>query len=83
MNIQTMEGVDIDLGTKMTKIITENKKIRVTKLREILLKEGFNENAITAHIKELKTYGDIEFYPIMEVVDYTIIRNGGKSDGMD
>ena len=64
-------------GERMCEIIMEAGKIKESQLRETLLLEGYDPCVITANIKELCDYGDIEFYPVMEVVDNVILRNGG------
>ena len=64
-------------GERMCEIIMEAGKIKESQLRETLLLEGYDPRVITANIKKLCDYGDIEFYPIMEVVDNVILRNGG------
>lgn len=64
-------------GERMCEIIMEVGKIKESQLRETLLLEGYVPRVITANIKKLCDYGDIEFYPVMEVVDNVILRNGG------
>ena len=64
-------------GERMCEIIMEAGKIKESQLRETLLLEGYDPRVITANIKKLCGYGDIEFYPILEVVDNVILRNGG------
>lgn len=62
---------------RMCEIIMEAGKIKESQLRETLSLEGYNPCEITANIKKLCDYGDIEFYPVMEVVDNVILLNGG------
>ena len=64
-------------GERMCEIIMEAGKIKESQLRETLSLEGYDPCVITANIKKLCDYGDIEFYPVMEVVDNVILRNGG------
>ena len=66
-----------NIARRICEIMMEANQIKESALREKLLQEGYNPNEITANIKDLPDYPNIVFYPIMEVIDYNIILNGG------